>query len=189
MLKKEFRAGKDLNRLRNLIKKDFGASVATQVGYTKSYVDRVEGEIWTEDNKTWTIKNGIKTTVSKLRSLKDKFLTPLVCPDCDKSLNTRNDKKMYSIHKKCMDCVSKMETKLRLEGKYEAYAAGIVRKNALSILDEAKDIALDALNNSTNVITEQGDIEEWVGGEALVEQKINEFIKQIDEIKKEIKID
>ena len=61
MLKKEFRK-KDVNRARNLITGNTGASTGTQIGYSKKEEDHKEGDIWTEGRKTWTIKNGIKQT-------------------------------------------------------------------------------------------------------------------------------
>jgi hypothetical protein len=63
MLKKEFKR-KDINRARNLIMGKTGASTGTQIGYSKETKDYKEGDVWVEDKKTWTIKNGIKQTIS-----------------------------------------------------------------------------------------------------------------------------
>ena len=65
MLKKEFKR-RDVERMRNLIKGDVGSSSETQIGYNKKRIEYIEGDFWTEGRKTWTIKNGIKKTVSKL---------------------------------------------------------------------------------------------------------------------------
>ena len=59
MLKKEFKR-KDVERMRNLIKGDTDSSTEIQIGYTKKKEDHKEGDIWEEQNKTWTIKNGMK---------------------------------------------------------------------------------------------------------------------------------
>ena len=64
-LNKEFRKT-DVNRLRNLIQGKTGDSTSTQIGYNTKQEDRKEGDIWVENKKTWTIKNGIKQTISKL---------------------------------------------------------------------------------------------------------------------------
>ena len=69
MLKKEFKR-KDVNRARNLIMGKTGASTGTQIGYNKKVEDHKEGDVWTENRKTWTIKNGIKQTISKLDKIK-----------------------------------------------------------------------------------------------------------------------
>ena len=54
MLKKEFKR-KDVQRARNLIMGNSGASTNTQIGYNKKIKDHKEGDIWTEGKKTWTI--------------------------------------------------------------------------------------------------------------------------------------
>ena len=73
MLKKEFKR-KDINRARNLIMGKSNKSTGTQIGYNKKQEDYKEGDVWTENRKTWTIKNGIKQTVSKLDSIKKKYI-------------------------------------------------------------------------------------------------------------------
>ena len=73
MLKKEFKK-KDVNRARNLIMGKTNASTGTQIGYSKKQIEYKEGDIWTENKKTWTIKNGIKQTISKLDKIKKKYL-------------------------------------------------------------------------------------------------------------------
>ena len=48
VLKKQFER-KDVQRLRNLIKKDFNAASSTQVGYFKHNESHVESDIWDEN--------------------------------------------------------------------------------------------------------------------------------------------
>ena len=50
MLKKEFRK-KDINRARNLITGNTGASTGTQIGYKEKQVEYKEGDVWTENKK------------------------------------------------------------------------------------------------------------------------------------------
>ena len=59
LLKKEFKKS-DVERVRNLVNKDFTAKTKTQLGYRKSTEHHMEGDIWEENGKQWTIKNGIK---------------------------------------------------------------------------------------------------------------------------------
>ena len=70
MLKKEFKR-KDVNRARNLLTGKTNASTGVQIGYSTKQEDHKEGDVWTEGKKTWTIKNGIKQTVSKLDVIKE----------------------------------------------------------------------------------------------------------------------
>ena len=90
-LKKEFRR-KDVDRMRNLIKGTTGESSEMQVGYTKKIIDYKEGDIWTEGHKTWTIKKGIKQTVSKLDKIRKETLMPLCCPECSNVMKKSLDK-------------------------------------------------------------------------------------------------
>ena len=164
MLKKEFKR-KDVQRARNLIMGNSGASTGTQIGYGKKIEDYKEGDIWTEGRKTWTIKNGIKQTVSKLDTIKKEVFMPLSCPCCGKIMKKRLDKPNYKIHKKCHNCVVKHETSLRVEGKYNDYIKKLKAKNSLDIVDEMESYLLDAINTSNSgYVSEDGVVEKWTGG-------------------------
>ena len=179
MLKKEFKR-KDVQRARNLIMGNSGASTGTQIGYGKKTEDYKEGDIWTEGRKTWTIKNGIKQTISKLDILKKEVFMPLSCPCCGKIIKKRLDKPNYKIHKKCHDCVVEFEHKLRIKNKYNNYIKKLEVKNSLDIVDEMESYLLDAINSSnSSFVSEDGIIEKWVGG---VDKK--EFTKEIKQAAK-----
>ena len=81
VLKKEFNP-KDVSRLRNLIQGKYGDNTTTGVGYTKSFIYREENDVWEEDGRKWTIKNGIKQNITKLDEAKKTHLLPLLCPSC-----------------------------------------------------------------------------------------------------------
>ena len=169
MLKKEFKR-KDVNRARNLLTGNSGASTGTQIGYKKETKDYKEGDVWTEGRKTWTIKNGIKQTVSKLDKIKKEVFMPLCCPNCGKVMKKRLDKPNYKIHKKCFDCVVEFEHKLKIRGEYDSYIKKLEAKNSLDIVDEMESYLLDAINTSNSgYVSEDGVIERWVGGVDKVE--------------------
>ena len=164
MLKKEFKK-KDVQRARNLIMGNSGASTGTQIGYNKKIEEYKEGDIWTEGKKTWTIKNGIKQTISKLDIVKKEVHMPLCCPNCGKVMKKRLDKPSYKIHKKCHDCVIEYEHKLRIRGEYDNYIKNLKTKNSLDIVDEMESYLLDAINSSNSgFVSEDGVIEKWKGG-------------------------
>jgi len=165
MLKKEFKR-KDVNRLRNLIKGKVNDSSETQIGYKKTKIERKEGDIWTENKKTWTIKNGIKQTISRLNNIKKEIFMPLCCPNCGKVMKKRLDKPNYRVHKKCHDCVIEFEHKLKIKGKYTEYKEKLKYKNAFTIVNEIESYLLDAINNTSNsqYVSEDGVIEKWTGG-------------------------
>ena len=176
MLKKEFRK-KDVNRARNLITGNTGASTVTQIGYNKKTEDYKEGDVWTENKKTWTIKNGIKQTISKLDKIKKEVFMPLCCPECNKVMKKRLDKPHYRIHKKCYDCVIDFEGKLRVKGTYDHYIKALKAKNSLELLDELESTLLDTINISNEgFVSEDGVVERWIGG--IDKEKISEEIKE-----------
>ena len=176
MLKKEFKR-KDVQRARNLITGKTGASTGTQIGYNKKTEDYKEGDVWTEGRKTWTIKNGIKQTVSKLDVIKKEVFMPLSCPCCGKIMKKRLDKPNYKIHKKCYDCVINFEGKLKHKpGRYEKYLKELELKNKLTILDEVESYLLETANiSNAGYVSEDGVVEKWVGS---VDNKLVKDIKK-----------
>lgn len=163
VLKKQFER-KDVQRLRNLINKDFGASTGIQVGYSKVEEIHNEGEIWEENGKKWTIKGGIKQSVTKLDAFKELARIPLACPKCNGPMNSALNKKMYRIHKMCMNCVADFETQLKIKGKYVEYERALVTGNIKFFLKEYESWINESLKQQSNShITEDGVIENWEG--------------------------
>lgn len=183
-LKKEFRE-RDVQRMRNIITKDYSAKTGTQVGYNKEYIDRKEGDIWEENGRKWTIQNGIKQTINKLDGIKKLLVTPLTCPNCYKPMTKgKVDKYMYSIHQKCLDCVIEYETKLKALGKFEEYQKNIKNQSISYHIKEMENVLLElAMNQSEeSFVTEGGDIETWKGKgidtKTLI-QDIQEYIQKL----------
>ena len=190
MLKKEFKR-KDVDRMRNLIRGNANASSETQVGWKKKRIDYKEGDIWTEGRKTWTIKDGIKQTISKLDAIKKEVFMPLCCPKCSKVMKHHLDKSNYKMHKKCHSCVVEFEHKLKIEGKYDNYIKKLKNKNNITALNEIETYLLDTVNNTSNssFVSEHGTIERWVGGvdKEKMTKEISQAAKQAREnIKKHI---
>ena len=169
MLKKEFKK-KDVSRLRNLITGKTGASTGTQIGYSKKTEDYKEGDIWKENRKTWTIKNGIKQTISKLDAIKKEVFMPLCCPECG--------------NKKCYDCVIDFEGKLIVRGEYDDYIKKLKGKNSLEILNELESTLLSVINTSNEgFVSEDGVVERWVGG--IDKNKFNKEVKESVKLKRD----
>ena len=183
LLQKEFQK-RDIQRIRNLVSGKQGDATQTQVGYTSKYISRSEGDVWEELGRKWTIRNGIKMSVTKLDRAKKASFTPLLCPNCSKPMKGEHDKKMFFIHNKCLNCVIKFETQLKIDGKYQEYEDKIMKSNANFVLDEfvnGFDSFLDAMESNDGFVTEQGDIENW-HVKALDKQKIREQVmKDVEE--------
>jgi hypothetical protein len=170
-----------------------GASTNTQVGYKKETKEYKEGDVWTENKKTWTIKNGIKQTISKLDAIKKEVFMPLCCPKCNKVMKKRLDKPNYRIHKKCYNCVIEFEHKLQLQSqdKYLEYLKNLEIKNSFDILKETEEQLLGLVNNISNksYVSEDGVIERWVGGKnkkTLIDKVKSEFKIERENLKKQI---
>ena len=185
MLKKEFKR-KDVDRARNLIMGKSSASSETQVGYNKKRIEYKEGDVWKENGKTWTIKDGIKQTISKLDIIKKEIKMPLCCPKCGKIMKKRLDKPNYKVDKMCFDCVINFEHKLRINGKYEKYLNKLKLKNRLTEINEMESFYLNLVNQTSNShISEQGEIQRWVGG-IDKEKTSQDIINTAKELRKEI---
>ena len=186
MLKKEFKR-KDVDRARNLLTGKSGASSETQVGYKKKRVDYKEGDVWVENKKTWTIKDGIKQTVSKMDKIKKEIFMPLCCPKCSKVMKKRLDKPNYKVHKTCFDCVIDFEHKLRIRGEYDDYIKNLKLKNNLTQIDEMESMFLELANQSNEgFVSEHGEVERWKGGVDKEKMSI-EVTKRATEAREEIK--
>ena len=187
MLKKEFKS-RDVQRMRNIITKKHGDKTVTQVGYTKPHISYKEGDKWEENNKKWTIKNGIKQSISKLDEFKDQYHIPFGCPKCKKPLNKTLDGKMYRIHKQCFECVVNMETQLKIEGKYEVYKNHFLKSNVLYGINEFQAwLEEEAVRgNDKSMISENGELESWNNNNNKeVKDKItNEILPELDAIRK-----
>lgn len=176
---KDFRTN-DVQRMRNLITKDFNASTTSQVGYKASEMQYGEGDIWEENGRKWTVKNGLRQTVTRFDEIKRLIVMPLVCPECKKPMvNKVWDKQMYSVHKKCFNCVIEYETELKRLGKFEEYEKDIRNQGIKTHIKEMENILLELTMNNSNesFVTEDGDIEIWKGNNISRDN----FIKDIKE--------
>ena len=184
-LQKDFKS-RDVQRMRNLITKKFDDKTVTQAGYTKQSVEHKEGDIWEENGKTWTIKNGLKQTMTRLDSIKKSILLPIVCPNCSKAMkNDTLNKKMWPIHKMCFDCVISIESELKRTGKFEEYQHNMVMSGVKTYTKELEDMLLEILMDTgkETFVTEAGDVEEWRGGVTDKTQIIKDLQEYIVKLK------
>ena len=181
-LKKEF-TQRDVTRMRNILTDKADERTQIQTGWEKQVQTHIEGEIWEENSKKWTIKNGIKQSITKLDEIKKLVVLPLCCPNCGGVMKVHDyNKKMWAIHQMCIDCVSRMESKIKMEGKWDEYCSNIMNSNKdaqLDYLEQALDTWVD--QNDT-FVSEMGEVEKWGGGDkkSLYKQVKN----QITELKK-----
>ena len=183
MLKKELNR-RDVERMRNLISGKAESSSESKVGYKKKRIKRKEGDIWTENKKTWTIKNGIKQTISKLDKIKKEVHMPLCCAECNKPMNGTLDKPTYRIHKKCHFCIVKFESHLKANNKYDDYIKELKARNSLDMIDDMESFLLNAINETNSgYISEHGEMQRWVGG--VDKNKLTKDVTKAVQIRRE----
>jgi hypothetical protein len=160
LLKKEFKQA-DVQRVRNIVNKDFSAKTKSQTGYQKKYSHYKEGDIWEEGGKQWTIKNGIKQNITKLDKAKKAIRMPLCCPKCGTRMKKRLDEKMYKIHGFCLDCVVVYETSLKHAGLYDEYEKQMTKGNIEAFIVNLEAWVTESLQDNISMVTEAGDKEDW----------------------------
>lgn len=187
VLKKEFKQS-DVQRVRNLVNKDFTAKTKIQAGYQKKYEKHVEGDKWEESGKTWTIKNGIKQNVTKLDAAKKAMKIPLSCPKCSGSMKHHLAKKMYKIHGFCFDCTLEYEASLRKAGLYKKYEANMINGSIDAFSKDLSAWVNQYVDYNPSYVTEAGDIEDWHSNDVKQKNKVlenlKEFISILDKAKK-----
>jgi len=185
VLKKQF-SENDIQRIRNLVKGKNGDRISHGIGYTHENQEYSEGDVWEEDGRTWTIKDGIKQNITKMNKFK-KTAVPMFCPSCKQVMDKQLDPHYYKSYGSCVDCRAEFETKLKLEGKWGDYIKETHNKEIDHMIEEYKNYINEKLEDSNQgAVTENGDVENWVGGinKERAEEALNETIKYLESLKK-----
>lgn len=185
VLKKEF-SKKDVQRARNLVTGDTNARTTEGIGYDKKYEHHVEGDVWKENGRTWTIKNGVKQNITKMDKFKKMGKIPLFCPECNKLMKKHLDTKVFPAYQKCFDCVIDYEYELKKQGKSEEYFNNLRNQHIQSAIDGYKAFMEDRMKDSNvNYVTEAGDVENWKGGKSKkqFEKELQEGLEFLENMK------
>jgi hypothetical protein len=162
VLKKEFKQ-RDIERLRNLVKGKYNEKTTIGTGYDKIQEFHSEGDIWEEDGRTWTIKNGIKQNITKLDEAKQGIILPLFCPTCSHTMKPHLDKKWFVMYGHCFNCQIDFEAKLKKEGKLEEFEKQVINDHLEGTIKDFEIWFDELINTKDQFITEVGDIEKWDG--------------------------
>ena len=177
LLKKEFKES-DVQRVRNIVNKEFTSKTKLQSGYQKQLKRYKEGDVWEESGKTWTIKNGIKQNITKLDNAKKALRIPLRCPKCNGSMEHWLAKKMYKIHGFCFDpCTVEYEDSLKQAGLYKQYEERMIKGNIKEFVDDIERWILNSVEDTHTFVTEAGDVEDWGGMSNTTKSKILKDLK------------
>jgi len=162
VLKKEFKQ-KDVQRLRNLVQGKHGERTTVGIGYDKPKEFHSEGDIWEEDGRTWTIKNGLKQNITKLDKAKEGIVLPIFCPTCSRTMKPHLDKRWYVMYGHCFDCQVDFEAELKKQGKLQEFEDKVVNDNIDGVVKDFEVWFDELINEKQQFITEDGDIEKWDG--------------------------
>lgn len=187
LLKKEFKKS-DVERVRNLVNKDYTSKTKAQSGYKKISKRYKEGDVWEDGGKQWTIKNGIKQNVTKLDSAKKAIRIPLRCPNCGGPMKHHLAKKMYKIHGYCFDpCTVEMEASLKKAGLYEQYEKRMMQGSMKEFAKDIENWANEFINTKDTFVTEAGDVEDWNSNSAKNDEIMSNVKQYLTHLSEHIK--
>mgnify|MGYP001099741374 CR=1 FL=1 len=188
VLKKQFKK-QDVERIRNLVKGKSGDRITVGIGYNgETQKDHIEGDIWEQDGKTWTIRDGIKENITKLDKFKH-VSVPIFCPNCNTVMDKQLDTHYYKAYGECLDCRTKTETKLKLEGKWKNHTYSTYNKELDEYIKSYKSFMDDALKeDNESFVSENGEVQKWIGGvdKNRAKNAMESFIKHLESLKKDI---
>ena len=185
VLKKEFKK-QDVDRIRNIMTGDTDARTTQGVGYSKKEITRKEGDIWEEDGRKWTIKEGVRQNITRLDKAKA-AIKPMFCPKCENIMNHRHDDLFYMNHKQCYSCVIKMETQIKKKGLWETYQTKIQNTDINNFIKDYTNFVMNKLDESNmGFVTEAGDVERWKGSidKSKVLSNLDKTIEYLESFKK-----
>ena len=148
----------------------FGREDNTQrvFGYEKETEQKREvGERWTDsDGKEWEQREGYKIAVGQMDDVREylKQLTTCKSDECKTSEYSRADKKMVIRTGYCVDCIQKLEQKLKDDGTYPFYEDYKITCNKIGWLRDYKQKIEDSLKFLTKdyqMVYENGHVENW----------------------------
>ena len=153
----------------------------------QSKVTREEGDIWIENGKQWTIKNGLKRTVSKMDAARKQVFTPLACPMCNGPMKHHLDEKMWTLYNRCFPCTIDMEHEVVKAGNWAEYEKGKITANAEAMLVDMEVTLNEYIKESvcTTKVTEDGLVEKWKDANPQFLKSVVD--KEVDELKTKIK--
>ena len=185
VLKKEFKQ-RDVERLRNLVKGKYGERTTMGTGYNKVKEFHDEGDIWEEDGRQWTIKNGLKQNITKLDKAKEGIVLPLFCPTCSSAMKPHLDKRWFIMYGHCFNCQVDVESKLRREGKLEETEKQVINQHLEGTIKDFEVCIDELINTNETFVTEQGDVEKWDGnGKTQLLKYKEEALEYLKKQKKE----
>jgi hypothetical protein len=186
VLKKQFQQ-RDVERLRNLVQGKYGSRTTMGIGYNgEVQEEHKEGDVWTYQGRTWTIKDGIKENITKLDKFK-KVAVPLFCPNCKQVMDKQLDPFYYKSYGECLDCRTVTETQMKINGTWEDYTNKTFNDEIDHQIQEYKSYFESILSDGKEgYVSENGEVQKWVGGidKERASNALEEIVKHLNSLKK-----
>lgn len=186
VLKKQFQK-RDVERLRNLVAGKHGNRTTVGIGYKGEIIEEYkEGDIWEQNGKTWTIKDGLKENVTKLDKFK-KAAIPLFCPKCKQIMDKQLDSYYFKSYNECLNCRTVTETQMKIAGTWNSHINNVFNLEIDQQIEEYKSYFENILlNGKEGYVSENGEVQQWIGGinKERAEKSLNEAINYFNSLKK-----
>jgi hypothetical protein len=155
----------------------------TTFGYEKEADKKREiGEKWVDsDGVQWEQKDGFRTNLTKMDEVREFLQKISRCssPECKTVKYSTADKKAILKTTMCLDCLSKVETKLRVDGTWPFYEDYKITLNKLGYIRDIKsqmEEALLGIKQQVEMVNENGTISKWQWDIDI--EKVKEDIKK-----------
>lgn len=154
-----------------------------EVGEVWTTKDANGNDIWWTQHQGWRSKSSYPPETQKI--FQEIIQYGKSFPNCQKETCTcikpnHLDNKFRNIHGMCFDCVISMETKLKIQGKFDQYAIDKMKANAESFFNEA-DKEVEVIKRAVTNINFAGDENDVNPIETWSFQDPESFIEKIDE--------
>ena len=93
----------------------------------------------------------------------------------------------FKSYGQCLDCRSKFETKLKIEGKWQDYVNSTFNAEIDKQIEEYKSYFESILSEGNQgYVSENGEIQKWVGGidKERAQNSLDEMVKHLNSLKK-----
>jgi hypothetical protein len=95
------------------------------------------------------------------------------------------DKRFWIMYKRCFNCQVDFESEIKKQGLWEEYEKNIINSDIDSVVKEFMIWSDEIINEDESYITENGDVESWIGkGKEVLLQNRDETIKYLQNLKK-----
>lgn len=153
--------------------------------WAEKNIRKTDGDTWTDDEgKEWKKEDGV---VKRINKFIDELTNIKICSRCGNKIVSYADEKMFLYHKQCLNCVSEIETEMRLNGTYEKYEKEKILNNKKAWLKDVKE-ELENIKSQffgEHYVNSQGIIEDWQS-DISKEQLCELLDKQYEELEKRI---